>query len=73
MMFKRSDRTAAHREDVGERVGRGDLAVGERVVHDRGEEVDRLHERAIAIERKTPASSAVAEPTRTLRFRYCGS
>ena len=52
MMFKRGERTAAHRENVGERVGRGDLAVGERVVHDRGEEVDRLHERAVAIETK---------------------
>ena len=43
-------RAAAHREDVGERVGRGDLAVGERVVDDRGEEIGRLHKGAVAIE-----------------------
>ena len=45
-----SDRTTAHRKDIGERVGRGDLAVGERIVHDRGEEIGRLHEGAVAIE-----------------------
>ena len=47
---ERGDRTSAHREDVGERVGRGDLAVGEWIVDDRGKEIDRLHEGAIAIE-----------------------
>ena len=33
---ERSERTAAHGKDVGERVSRGDLAVGERVVDDSG-------------------------------------
>ena len=44
------ERTSAHRKDVGERVGRGDLAVGEWVVHDRGEKIGRLHKGAVAIE-----------------------
>ena len=38
----------AHRVDVAERVGGGDLAVSERVVDDRREEVHRLHERRAA-------------------------
>ena len=38
---------AAHRVDVGERVGRGDPAEVIRVVDDRREEVDRLHEREL--------------------------
>ena len=49
---ERSERTAAHRKDVGKRIGRGDLAVGERIVHDRSEEIGRLHESAVAIETK---------------------
>src|SRR5204862_6332084 len=36
---------AAHRIDVAQRVGGRDLAVDERVVHDRREEVDRLYQR----------------------------
>ena len=51
---ERGERAAAHGEDVGEGVGRGDLAVGERVVHDRGEEVGRLHKGAVAIETENP-------------------
>ena len=42
---ERRHRLPAHRVDVAERVGRGDLAVGERIVDDRREEIDRLHER----------------------------
>ena len=38
------DRTRPHRVDVGERVGRGDLAEEIRVVDDRREEVDRRDE-----------------------------
>ena len=38
---------AAHRVDVGERVGRGDAAEVVRIVDDRREEIDRLHEREI--------------------------
>ena len=47
---ERGERTAAHCKYVGERVGRGDLAVGERIVHDRSKEIGRLHEGAVAIE-----------------------
>ena len=42
---ERGERPAAHRVDVGQRVGRGDRAVVLRVVHHRREEVHRLHER----------------------------
>jgi hypothetical protein len=45
-----SDRTTAHGKDIGERVGRGDLPVGEWIVHDRGEEIGRLDEGMVAIE-----------------------
>ncbi len=44
---QRSERTAAHRVNVGDRIGGGDLTVAKRVVHDGGEEVHRLHQRAI--------------------------
>ena len=37
----------AHRVDIGQRVGRGDLSEVVRIVDDRREEVDRLHEREI--------------------------
>ena len=61
---QRGDGRAAHRVDVAERVGGGDLAVDERVVHDRREKVDRLHDaRGPAVSRKTPASSCVSVPT----------
>ena len=42
---QRRSRFAAHRVDVAERVGGGDLAVRIRVVHDRGEEINGLHQR----------------------------
>ena len=48
--IKSSERPAAHGEDVGECVGRGDLTVSERVVDDGREKIDRLHERAVAIQ-----------------------
>src|SRR5215203_129632 len=50
---QRGQRFAAHRVDIGEGVGRGDLAEPVRVVHDRGEEVSRLKEQAAA-ERDVP-------------------
>ena len=46
---ERGQRTAAHRVDVADRVRRGDLAVDVRVVDDRREEIDRLHERRPAL------------------------
>ena len=52
--IERADRATAHRENVGERVGRGDLAVGEWVVDDRGKKIGRLHEGALAIEPVDP-------------------
>ena len=45
---QRSERTAAHCVNVGDRIGGGDLAVAKRVVHDGGEEVHRLHQCAIS-------------------------
>src|SRR3712207_1123914 len=50
---QRGKRLAAHRVDVGERVGGGDLAEPVRVVDDGGEEVRRLEEQAAA-ERDVP-------------------
>ena len=46
---ERRQRPAAHRVDVAQRVRSRDLAVDERVVHDRREEVDGLNERRPAI------------------------
>ena len=46
---KRRERAAAHGVDVAQRVGCGDLAVDERVVDDRREEIDRLHDRRAVI------------------------
>ena len=40
-------RPAPHGVDVGDRVGRRDLAVEERVVHDRRDVIDRLDQRQI--------------------------
>src|SRR5439155_1434468 len=42
-------RRATHRVDVAQRVGRGDLSVGVRVIDNRREEIDRLHERRSAL------------------------
>ena len=50
MMFKRCERTAAHRVNIGQRIRRRDLAVAKRVVHDGREKIHRLHEGAVAIE-----------------------
>ena len=49
---KRRERTSAHRIDVADRVRGGDLAVGVRVVHDRREKIDRLHQRRSAFPRE---------------------
>ncbi len=48
---ERRERTSAHRVDVAQRVRRRDLAVHERIVDDGREEIDGLHERAVALER----------------------
>jgi hypothetical protein len=44
---ERSDRPSAHRVDVRQGVGGGDPAEGVRVVDDRREEVDGLHDRQV--------------------------
>ena len=46
---QRCKRSPAHGINVGQRVGRGDLAVPMRIVDDRREEIRGLHERAIAV------------------------
>ena len=46
---EREERGAAHRVDVRDRVRRGDAAERERVVDDRREEVDRLHDRRAVV------------------------
>ena len=53
---ERGDRHAAHGVDVAERVGGRDLAVDERVVHDRREKVDRLHDGEV---RREPVNARV--------------
>ena len=47
---EREDRLAAHRVDVGQRVGRGDAAEVERIVDDRHEEVGRRDDRLLVVE-----------------------
>src|SRR5438067_8336445 len=48
--IQRGDRSAAHRENIRERIGGGDLSVGERVVHDRCKKVHGLHERTMSVQ-----------------------
>ena len=45
--IQRTHRLAAHRVDVGERVGSGDPPEVERIIDDRGEEVDRVDQREV--------------------------
>ena len=49
-MRQRHDRLAAHRVDVGQRIGRGDAAEVERVVDDRHEEVGGGDDRLLVVE-----------------------
>ena len=44
---QREEHPAAHRKDVGQRVGRGDLAEGPRVVDQRREEIERADDREV--------------------------
>ena len=46
---QRGQRASAHRVDVADGIGRGNLAVHVRIVHDRREEIDRLHDRGSAL------------------------
>src|SRR5260370_36353695 len=48
--IQRSDRPTAHRKNIGERIGGGDLSIGERVVHDRWKKVHGLNEGSISIQ-----------------------
>jgi hypothetical protein len=47
-------RPCAHGVDVGESVGGGDAAVAARIVDHRGEEIDGLHQRPLAVEAVDP-------------------
>ena len=47
---QRSARLATHRVNITQRVGRGDLAKGVRIVHHRSEEVHSLHQRSAGAE-----------------------
>ena len=47
---QREQHAAAHREHVGQGVGRGDLPVRDRVVHERREEVQRADDREVVAE-----------------------
>jgi hypothetical protein len=47
---ERENRLAAHRVDIGERVGRGDAAEVERIVDDRHEEIGRRDDRLLVVE-----------------------
>ena len=47
---EREQRRAPHREDVVQRVGRGDRAEGARIVDERREEVDREDDRALVVQ-----------------------
>src|SRR5436853_5464964 len=47
---ERGDRPAAHRKNIGERIGGGDLTVSERVINDRGKKVHGLHERTMQVQ-----------------------
>jgi hypothetical protein len=51
---QRRHRLTTHRVDVGQRVGRGDLAEAKGIVDDRGEEIDGLNEGQIIGQRKNP-------------------
>jgi hypothetical protein len=44
------NRPTAHRENIGERIGRSDLSVSERVVNDGRKEVHGLNESAMSIQ-----------------------
>ena len=56
--IERGARHSAHRIDVRQRVGGGDLSVGERIVHHRREKIDRVDDREIV--GKTEHSGVVA-------------
>src|SRR6266481_7092683 len=48
--IQRGYRPAAHRENIRERVGGGDLSIGKRVVHDRCKKVHGLHEGSMSVQ-----------------------
>src|SRR5215831_10926274 len=47
---ERSQRTSTHCENVRERVGRSNLTIGKRVVHNRREEINRLYQRTVTVQ-----------------------
>ena len=48
---ERRERPPAHRIDIAQRIGRGDLAIDIRVVDDRRKEINRLHKRRATLPR----------------------
>ena len=69
---QRGERLAAHGVDVGQRVRRGDLSEEVRVVDDRREEVDRLHEREIVGQHEDPRVVEGLAPDEEARIRVHG-
>ena len=68
----RGHRFAAHREHVGQRIGRGDLTKQEWIVDDRREEIDGLHEREIVGQHKDPRVVEGLTPDNEARIRLEG-
>ena len=66
---ERADRRRAHRVDVGQGVGGRDPAEVERVIDDRGEEVDGLDERQVVAEREHAGVVGAAEADQHVRGR----
>ena len=63
-------RLAAHRVDVAERVGGGDAAVGVRVVNDRREKIDGLHERERVVDAINPRVAEALGPNEQVRIGH---
>src|ERR1700737_3852104 len=55
------NRPTAHRENVGEGIGRGDLSVSERVINDGREEIHSLNEGAMSIKTENAGVAEGAE------------
>ncbi len=65
--IQRGQRTAAHRVHIRKRIGRGDLPVGKRVVHDGREKVRRLHQRPVAIDSIHPCVVSCGRANQQIR------
>ena len=70
---QRGERLTAHRVDVGQRVRRGDLPEQIRIVDDRREEVDGLHEREIVGQHEDARVVERLAPNDEARIRLHGA